>query len=143
MGTRSVTFVFTFTIDWEPEDFDTGVIPDDEQLIQNSKDNLIDCMRDWLFEGGPLRNSLAIFAHSPDHQQLVKGELQMAYDPEANQRMEDAAKEAFNSLKVKLSKLPAEQKKGANLVIAYFKNNYMSAGYKKLARKLIKNDPEA
>ncbi len=65
------------------------------------------------------------------------------YNKLVGEQMEVAAREAFLRLENKLEGMSDEELHGARVVIAYFKDNYMQAGYKKLARKLVKFDVDA
>jgi hypothetical protein len=67
----------------------------------------------------------------------------MSYNPEIGNKMEEAARTAFLELEETLEGLNPDERAGAELVINYFKNNYQSAGYKKLARKLVYNNVDA
>ena len=65
------------------------------------------------------------------------------FNKEINDKMEAAAREAFLELENELNSMPEAVRLGAEKVISYFKDNYMQAGYKKLARKLVKDDIDA
>ena len=51
-------------------------------------------------------------------------------------KMDAAAKEAEEKLKVLLEKMDPEQRKGAHQMIVWFKDYYLTAGYKRLGRIL-------
>ena len=67
----------------------------------------------------------------------------MAVNKEVLNKMEAAARAAYDDLTQVLVDMSPKQREGADVVIGYFKHNYMRAGYKKLARKLVKEDINA
>ena len=67
----------------------------------------------------------------------------MAFNKEVNDRMEEAARRAYDSLAADMEKMTPTELKGAERVIEYMRANYMTAGYKKLARKLVQQDIDA
>ena len=63
-------------------------------------------------------------------------ELMTDIKDEALAKMDAAAKEAEEKLKVLLENMNPEQRRGADQMIVWFKDNYLAAGYKRLGRIL-------
>lgn len=60
----------------------------------------------------------------------------MAWTEEDGKAMDDAAAKALNELRLKMEKMTAEERKGAQALIDWWNQNYMTAGYKRLGRGL-------
>lgn len=67
----------------------------------------------------------------------------MAMNKEVGEKMEQAAKDAYQELLETLEDMTPKARDGAEVVISWFRNSYRQAGYKKLARKLVKGDINA
>ena len=62
----------------------------------------------------------------------------MAYNPEVGKKMDAAQKEAERELLQAVDNMTPEEAQGAKYIAKWIKQNYMSAGYKRLSRTLMK-----
>ena len=60
-----------------------------------------------------------------------------------NKEIGEKVEEAYAALQHTMDDMTPDEFRGAQIVIDWFKNNYIAAGYKKLARKLVKGDINA
>ena len=65
------------------------------------------------------------------------------YNKLIGEQMEAKAREAYEELQKTLDNMKPQEQAGAEVVIGWFRHNYMAAGYKKLARKVVKEDIDA